>query len=80
MAELSKDEAQALVNDDAPLLRFVHNTIYQRAEAGDDWAKLLLPMVDKLHGDAAALIVFGNLAVPPDGLGGVHTDSGGGGK
>lgn len=80
MAALTQAEAQDLVNDDAALLRFVHNTLDARAKAGDPWAAIMLPMVDKMHADAAALVGFAGLTVPSDGAGGVTIKSGGGGK
>lgn len=80
MAAMTQSQAQALVDEDAALLRFVHNTLQRRAEAGDPWAAIMLPMVDKMHADAAALVDFAGLTVPGDGSGGVVIMSGGGGK
>jgi len=77
---MTKDEQQALVNEDAPYLRFIHNTIAAMAANGDKNAQILLPMVAKLHVDAATLIVANGLTVPADGSGGVIIMSGGGGK
>jgi hypothetical protein len=80
MAEMSKDEAQALVNEDAALLRLAHNTVDEQAAMGNPLAMFLKPTFDKLHGDAARLVVFADLDVPGEGRGGVSTRSGGGGK
>lgn len=77
MAEMSKDEAQALVNKSAPLMRLAHNAINEQAEVGNPLAIMLKPLVDALHSAAVPLVLYADLELPAEGLGGVSTRSGG---
>ena len=70
MAELSKDEKQALVNAGALRLWALEDLI---APIGDP---VLTALVDDLHARAAELIVGSGLTLPVR----VSTRSGGGGK
>ena len=78
MSKMTAGEAQNLVDEDAPILRLVHNLIDDEAAKGNPLAKMLKPNIDKLHADSATLVEWGGLVVPPDGAAGVK--SGGGGK
>jgi hypothetical protein len=77
MAEISKDEAQALVNAGAPLLRLAHDLVNDQAAAGNALAILLKPAFDTLHVSAAKLVPYAGLSVPEEEQGGVSTRSGG---
>lgn len=58
MAELSKDEMQALVNEGAPRLWAFEDLI----NAGGD--PVLMAMVSDLHGRTAGLVVGAGLTLP----------------
>lgn len=76
--QMTQTEAQALVNQCAPILRLMHNTINEQATLGNPLAQLLKPGADQLHAAAAQLIEYGGLDIPSEGQFGVF--SGGGGK
>lgn len=75
---MTQEEAQALVDKCAPILRLVHNTINEQAELGNPLAVMLKPGADELHAAAADLVVWAGLEITPEGSAGVR--SGGGGK
>jgi hypothetical protein len=74
MAEMSKAEQQAIVNEKAPKLWFLEHHL---AAKGD---LLGLALVRDIHSVLPGLLESNGLTVPAGGTGGVVVYSGGGGK